>query len=84
MQELQIKWAIPKGIGIAVLIPIYPHPDLIRPRNRITAFKDFVNQKDGPYDDNGHGTFVAGVAAGNGYSSGGKYAGVAPSQYNRG
>ena len=29
-------------------------------RNRITAFKDFVNQKDGPYDDNGHGTFVAG------------------------
>ena len=68
-----------KGIGIAVLdTGIYPHPDLIRPRNRITAFKDFVNRKDGPYDDNGHGTFVAGVAAGNGYSSGGKYAGVAP------
>jgi len=68
-----------KGIGIAVLdTGIYPHPDLIRPKNRIVAFKDFINQREGPYDDNGHGTFVAGVAAGNGYSSGGRYAGVAP------
>ncbi len=68
-----------KGIGIAILdTGVYPHPDLIRPRNRIIAFKDFVNDRKSAYDDNGHGTFVAGVAAGNGYSSGGKYAGVAP------
>jgi serine protease AprX len=68
-----------KGIGIAVLdTGVYPHPDLIRPKNRIIAFKDFINNREGPYDDNGHGTFVAGVAAGNGYSSGGRYAGVAP------
>ena len=68
-----------KGIGIAVLdTGVYPHPDLIRPKNRIIAFKDFINNREGPYDDNGHGTFVAGVTAGNGYSSGGRYAGVAP------
>lgn len=42
------------------------------------AFRDFVNNRQSPYDDHGHGTFVAGVAAGNGYSSGGKYRGIAP------
>ncbi|HHY83101.1 MAG TPA: S8 family peptidase [Clostridiales bacterium] len=68
-----------RGIGIAILdTGIYPHQDFTKPRNRIIAFKDFVNNKQNPYDDNGHGTFVAGVAAGNGYASGGKYKGVAP------
>ena len=43
-----------------------------------SAFKDFINKKRSAYDDNGHGTFVAGVAAGNGYSSTGQYTGVAP------
>src|SRR5690606_31430974 len=50
----------------------------IMPRSRIVAFKDFVNKKQSAYDDNGHGTFVAGAAAGNGYSSVGRYTGVAP------
>lgn len=68
-----------KGIGIAVLdTGVYPHPDLVMPRSRIVAFKDFINKKRSAYDDNGHGTFVAGVAAGNGYSSTGQYTGVAP------
>ena len=68
-----------RDVGIAVLdTGIYPHQDFTRPRNRITAFRDFVNNRQNPYDDNGHGTFVAGVAAGNGYASGGKYKGVAP------
>jgi serine protease AprX len=67
------------GIGIAVLdTGIYPHQDFTRPWNRIIAFRDFVNDRQNPYDDNGHGTFVAGVAAGNGYASNGKYKGVAP------
>ncbi len=42
------------------------------------GFKDFVNNKTSPYDDNGHGTHVAGIIAGNGYSSRGKYTGIAP------
>lgn len=68
-----------KGVGIAILdTGIYPHQDLVRPKNRIVAFKDVINNRQTPYDDNGHGTFVAGVAAGNGYLSGGKYRGIAP------
>lgn len=68
-----------KDVGIAILdTGVYPHPDLTRPRNRLIAFKDFVNGKEAPYDDNGHGTFVAGVAAGSGYASQGRYKGIAP------
>ena len=68
-----------KGVGIAIIdTGIYPHMDFLRPTNRIKAFKDFVDNKDLPYDDNGHGTFVAGVAAGSGYRSRGKYQGIAP------
>ncbi|MFD1774060.1 S8 family peptidase [Paenibacillus rhizophilus] len=68
-----------KGINIAVLdTGVFPHPDLTRPSNRIIAFKDFVNHRRNPYDDNGHGTHTAGDAAGNGWSSKGKYRGPAP------
>ncbi|SNR87677.1 serine protease AprX [Anaerovirgula multivorans] len=54
---------------------IYEHPDL---SGRIIAFKDFVNQKSHPYDDNGHGTHVAGDIAANGSQSNGNYRGPAP------
>ncbi|HZJ82915.1 MAG TPA: S8 family peptidase [Clostridia bacterium] len=68
-----------KGVGIAIIdTGLYPHGDFLRPNNRIKAFKDFVENKDLPYDDNGHGSFVAGVAAGSGYLSRGKYQGIAP------
>lgn len=45
---------------------------------RVIAFKDFVNNKSYAYDDNGHGTHVAGIAAGSGRASRGKYKGIAP------
>ncbi len=67
------------GVGVAVLdTGVYPHPDLTGPANRIVAFKDFIRGRKKPYDDNGHGTHVAGAIAGNGTISGGKYRGVAP------
>lgn len=52
--------------------------DFTKPQNRIIAFRDFVNGKSKPYDDNGHGTHVTGIAAGNGYKSNGMYMGIAP------
>lgn len=68
-----------KGVVIAVIdTGIAPHADLMKPEPRIVGWCDLVNGKPEPYDDEGHGTHVAGIIAGNGYESGGKYTGVAP------
>jgi serine protease AprX len=37
--------------------------------SRIVGWKDFVNGRTAPYDDAGHGTFVAGLIAGDGTAS---------------
>lgn len=68
-----------KNVSVAVLdTGVFPHEDLATPYNRIVAFKDFIGGKTRPYDDDGHGSHVAGIIAGNGFSSKGKYMGIAP------
>ncbi|WP_156288435.1 S8 family peptidase [Oceanobacillus salinisoli] len=68
-----------KGVAIAVIdTGVHPHEDLTSPSNRIISFQDFINGKNEPYDDNGHGTHCAGDAAGNGHLSNGKYISPAP------
>lgn len=68
-----------KGVNIAFIdTGICKHPDFCIGENRIKFFKDFVGGKNSCYDDNGHGTFVAGVCAGNGSMSCGKFSGIAP------
>ena len=51
------------------------HPDF---GDRIEAFADFVDGRQGSYDDSGHGTHVAGCVGGSGYISRGLYRGIAP------
>ena len=48
---------------------IHPHFDFVLPKNKIVKFIDLINGKESPYDDNGHGTFVSGIACGMGIIS---------------
>lgn len=53
---------------------IFPHIDFVLGKNRIVKFVDIIGEKNIPYDDNGHGTFVAGVLCGNSITN--KYSGI--------
>ena len=75
-----------KGITIAFLDSgFYPHDDLIKPANRIEYFADArpeqVRENTGfsrPHVTSWHGTMVACVCAGNGFTSAYRYASLAP------
>lgn len=64
------------NITVAILDSgIFPHKDF---SGRITFFKDYINHRISPYDDNSHGTHVAGIIGSNGRCSKGLYRGIAP------
>ena len=65
------------GEGVTVVVMdtgIARHPDF---DHRIVGFLDFCNKRTTAYDDNGHGTHVAGIIAGSGQVTG-MYCGIAP------
>ncbi len=70
-----------KNVTVAVMdTGIVKHPDF---GDRIRVFRDFYNKRLGLYDDNGHGTHVSGIIAGDGSMSTNQqgirlYSGVAP------
>jgi serine protease AprX len=66
-----------KNVTVAIIDSgVQPSTDL--PASRIKAFVDFVGRQKTAYDDYGHGTHVAGIIAGSGARSYGRYTGVAP------
>ncbi|MCR5837923.1 MAG: S8 family peptidase [Lachnospiraceae bacterium] len=88
IDEILREGIIGKDINIVIMdTGVARHPDL---DGKIICFKDFVRGSqngsfkssddgiDKMYDDNGHGTHIAGICAGSGYLSKGRYKGVAP------
>jgi len=81
---IELKWAHDRdiygeNIGVAVVdTGIWPHEDFISDKNRVVGFCDIINNEKKPYDDNGHGTHVAGIIGGNGSASNKVYMGIAP------
>ena len=65
------------GVGIGLIDSgIFPHQDLTSPSTRIDLFEDLINNLHYPYDDNGHGTSMAGILCSSGLSSNNMYKGI--------
>lgn len=76
-ERLQTAGLTGRGVKVAIVASgIDPdHPDFA---GRIIAGASFVGDGSNYQDDNGLGTFLAGIVAGNGAASGGQYKGWAP------
>lgn len=65
------------GVGIGLIDSgIFPHEDLTSPSSKIEVFVDLINNLHYPYDDNGHGTSIAGILCSSGLSSNNMYKGI--------
>jgi len=65
-----------KKISVAVIdTGLCSHLDFMLGKKIV--FRDFINNQKLPYDDNGHGSAVAGILCGSGLSSSGKFCGIA-------
>lgn len=61
-ESAQLNGYTGRGIGIAVLdTGVDSVEDLVKPKNRIVAFRNFTGTNQTPHDDNGHGTHVADI-----------------------
>ena len=79
VEELFKQGVYGQNVTVAIIdTGCYAHLDFMFGKNRIKYFEDFINKKKIVYDDNGHGTFVAGVLGGNGISNLKQYCGIAP------
>lgn len=68
-----------KNVSIGIVSTgLHPHEDLIKPINKIYYFLDLINNFSFPYDDNGHGSFLAGIISSSGHSLDYAACGVAP------
>lgn len=68
-----------RGVNVAIVdTGVDAHQDFKRPCNRLVHQEDLLHYKEEFYDDCGHGTHVAGILAGSGFVSKGKYMGIAP------
>ena len=69
-----------RGIGVAIFdTGIGYHPDLFsKNRENLVAFIDTIYGRKEYYDDNGHGTHIAGILAGSGQTCNGMFEGIAP------
>lgn len=74
-----------RGVTIAIIDSgFYPHPDLVKPSNRIRAIVDVTDERlperyfARPREESWHGTMTSVTAAGNGTLSGGTYRSLAP------
>ncbi len=68
-----------KDVCVAILdTGIGPHIDFGWEKGRVRAFYDSVNGKKLPYDDNSHGSHIAGIIGSSGRNPRGNIIGVAP------